>query len=154
VKGQGWQRAGGVRRTKREGSVLILLETGADRLRGPAMIAYIGELAVKRKKWLDQPTSRLVSPSPNRSGGHCYAVCGLCRAQGARHSGALASYVGFGLPAFLFMVTLSALYAASRDLPWVTSLFHGLQVVWSLSSQMPTYAFGRGTFADILGLFL
>jgi chromate transporter len=64
--------------------------------------------------------------------------------------GALASYVGFGLPAFLFMVILSSLYAASRDLPWVTSLFHGLQVIVVAVVANATYTFGRGTLRKYL----
>ena len=35
---------------------LSFLRLGLTAFGGPAMVAYIGELAVQRKKWLDQPT--------------------------------------------------------------------------------------------------
>ena len=129
-----------------KGLFLSFLRLGLTAFGGPAMIAYIGELAVKRKKWLDQPTFKsgvaLAQSIPGATAMQCAAYVGL-RVRGI--PGALASYVGFGLPAFLFMVILSALYAASRDLPSVTSLFHGLQVVVVAVVANATYTFGRGT---------
>jgi chromate transporter len=71
--------------------------------------------------------------------------------------GALASYVGFGLPAFVLMVLLSSLYAASRDLPWVSSLFHGLQVIVVAVVANATLTFGKaikGILASFVGLLL
>jgi chromate transporter len=125
---------------------LSFLRLGLTAFGGPAMIAYIGELSVKRKKWLDQPTFKtgvaLAQSIPGATAMQAAAYVGL-KARGI--PGALASYVGFGLPAFLFMVILSSLYAASRDLPWVTSLFHGLQVIVVAVVAHATYAFGRGT---------
>ena len=43
--------------------------------------------------------------------------------------GALATYVGFGLPAFLLMVAMAALYGRAHDLAMVVSAFRGLQVI-------------------------
>lgn len=54
------------------------------------------------------------------------AYVGL-RARGG--PGALAAYTGFGLPAFLLMLGLSALYFSTRDLPVVMAAFKGLQLV-------------------------
>ena len=125
---------------------LSFLRLGLTAFGGPAMVAYIGELAVKRKKWLDQLTFKtgvaLAQSIPGATAMQTAAYVGL-RVRGI--PGALASYVGFGLPAFLFMVILSSLYAASRDLPWVTSLFHGLQVIVVAVVANATYTFGRGT---------
>jgi chromate transporter len=61
------------------------------------------------------------------------AFTGL-RVRGFR--GAFASYVGFGLPAFLLMLLLSVLYAHYHDLSGVTPLFIGLQSSLSPSSYM------------------
>jgi chromate transporter len=134
---------------------LSFLRLGLTAFGGPAMVAYIGELAVKRKKWLDQPTFKtgvaLAQSIPGATAMQAAAYVGL-RARGI--PGALASYVGFGLPAFVFMVILSSLYAASRDLPWVTSLFQGLQVIVVAVIANATYTFGRGTLRNYLNALL
>jgi chromate transporter len=44
-------------------------------------------------------------------------------------SGAISSFVGFGLPAFLTMTVLSVLYVRMHDLPVVVSAFVGLQAI-------------------------
>jgi chromate transporter len=134
---------------------LSFLRLGLTAFGGPAMVAYIGELAVQRKKWLDQPTFKsgvaLAQSIPGATAMQTAAYVGL-RVRGI--PGALASYVGFGLPAFLFMVILSSLYAASRDLPWVTSLFHGLQVIVVAVVANATYTFGRGTLRKYWDFFV
>ena len=125
---------------------LSFLRLGVTAFGGPAMVAYIGELAVQRKKWLDQPTFKsgvaLAQSIPGATAMQSAAYVGF-RVRGI--PGALASYVGFGLPAFLFMLILSSLYAASRNLPWATSLFHGLQVIVVAVVANAAYSFGRGT---------
>jgi chromate transporter len=119
------------------------------------MIAYIGMMAVQRKKWLDQPTFKtgvaLAQSIPGATAMQSAAYVGL-RVQGI--PGALASYVGFGLPAFLFMVILSSLYAASRDLPWVTSLFYGLQVIVVAVVANATLTFGRTAFKGYMDVLV
>jgi chromate transporter len=44
-------------------------------------------------------------------------------------AGAAASFIGFGLPAFLLVTILSALYVRTSHLPAVVSAFDGLQVI-------------------------
>lgn len=111
------------------------------------MVAYIGEMAVQRKKWLDQPTFKtgvaLAQSIPGATAMQTAAYVGF---QTKGLFGALSSYVGFGLPAFVLMVFLSSLYAASRDLPWVTALFHGLQVIVVAVVANATLTFGRTAF--------
>jgi chromate transporter len=58
-------------------------------------------------------------------------------------SGALAAYSGFGLPAFILMLILSALYARFNSLPQFISLFNGLQVIVVAIIFHATYSFGR-----------
>jgi chromate transporter len=119
------------------------------------MVAYIGELAVKRKKWLDQETFKAGVAL-------CQSIPGATAMQAAAYvgfttrgmAGALASYVGFGLPAFLYMVILASLYARGRDLVWVMSLFSGLQVVVVAIVANATYTFGRTTIRCSRDVFL
>jgi chromate transporter len=68
------------------------------------------------------------------------AYVGL-RSGGVR--GAIASYAGFGLPAFLLMLALAVFYSGSRELPLVVSLFQGLQVMVVAIVANATFHFGR-----------
>jgi chromate transporter len=57
--------------------------------------------------------------------------------------GAAASFIGFGLPAFLFMMILSGLYARTHTLPSVISVFNGLQTIVVALVANATLSFGR-----------
>jgi chromate transporter len=108
------------------------------------MVAYIGDLSVKRKEWLDQETFKngvvLCQSIPGATAIQVAAYVGL---QTRGVVGALASYIGFALPAFIFMLGFSSLYAVSRNLPWVTALFAGLQVIVVAIVANATYVFGK-----------
>jgi chromate transporter len=134
---------------------LSFLRLGATAFGGPGMVPYIGELAVKRKKWLDEETFKagtvLAQSIPGATAMQTAAYVGL---QAGGVSGALASYVGFGLPAFLLMLVFSSLYAASRSLPWVASLFAGLQVIVVAIVANGTYTFGRSSLKHYVHVLL
>jgi chromate transporter len=108
------------------------------------MIAHIKELSVKRNRWLMDETFKdgvvLCQSMPGATAMQMAAYVGL-RAGGLR--GAITSYVGFGLPAFILMLALAACYAGSSGLPPVVSLFHGLQVVVVAIVANATFMFGR-----------
>jgi len=97
---------------------------------GPAMIVHIRELSTQRNQWLDENDFKngvaLCQSIPGATAIQAAAYVGL-RVRGI--SGALAAYVGFGLPAFIFMLFLSVLYAKFSNLPKFISLFNGLQVI-------------------------
>src|SRR5450759_527977 len=105
------------------------LRLGITAFGGPAMIAHIKELSVKRNKWLTEETFKdgivICQSVPGATAMQMAAYVGL-RLRGGR--GAVASYVGFGLPAFLLMLALAVFYSGSRELHLVVSLFRGLQV--------------------------
>jgi chromate transporter len=69
-------------------------------------------------------------------------------------AGALVSYVGFGLPAFLLMLGFSALYTVSRSLPSVASVFSGLQVIVVAIIANATYTFGRTSLKHYVHVLL
>ncbi|WP_319585779.1 chromate efflux transporter [uncultured Desulfobulbus sp.] len=116
---------------------------------GPAMIAYIRDMAVQKEKWLDQDSFKqgvaICQTIPGATAMQMAAYVGL-RAGGAW--GAIAAYVGFGLPAFVLMVLLSALYGQSHDLATVVSIFAGLQVIVVAMVAHATVHFGRSTLRD------
>ena len=95
---------------------LSFLKLGATSFGGPAMIAYIRKMAVEQKNWLNDDAFRagvaLCQIIPGASAMQMAAYVGL-RAGGV--SGAAAAFIGFGLPAFLMMMLLSArIYADAR----------------------------------------
>jgi chromate transporter len=62
--------------------------------------------------------------------------------------GALAAFVGFGLPAFVLMVGLSAAYQAGRDLGPVMAAFRGLNVIVIAIIANATLNFGRSSIKN------
>ncbi len=108
------------------------------------MTAYIRRMAVEQKKWLDDPTFRagvaLCQVIPGATAMQVAAYVGL-RTHGV--AGAAATYIGFGLPAFLIMISLSALYVRTHNLPIVVSLFSGLQAIIVAIIANATISFGR-----------
>ena len=120
------------------------LRLGITAFGGPAMIAHIKEMSVKRNKWLTEETFKdgvvICQSVPGATAMQMAAYVGL-RARGVR--GAIASYAGFGLPAFLLMLALAVFYSGSRELPLVVSLFRGLQVMVVAIVANATFLFGR-----------
>jgi chromate transporter len=123
---------------------LSFLRLGATAFGGPAMIAHIKALSVERKRWLDEDTFNdgivLCQSIPGATAIQMAAYVGL-KSQGI--VGALASYIGFGLPAFILMTALSIFYADVHKLPEVVSLFSGLQVIVVALVANATYTFGK-----------
>jgi chromate transporter len=111
---------------------------------GPAMVAQIRDLSTERNPWLDKNDFKngvaLCQSIPGATAIQAAAYVGF-RVRGI--SGALAAYIGFGLPAFIFMLLLSVLYAQFNGLPKFISLFNGLQVIVVAIIINATYSFGK-----------
>ncbi len=130
------------------------LKLGLTAFGGPAMVAYIRDLAVREKKWVSERDFRhgvaLVQTIPGATAMQAAAYAGL-RAGGP--AGALSAYTGFSLPAFLLMLLLSVAYRHGQDIPAVLALFSGLQVIVIAMVANATLNFGRKTlltWQDIL----
>jgi chromate transporter len=134
---------------------LSFLKLGLTAFGGPAMIAHIKELSVERKRWLDEDTYNdgivLCQSIPGATAMQMAAYVGL-KSQGI--VGALASYIGFGLPAFVLMLALSTLYADAHKLSMVISLFNGLQVIVVALVANATYTFGKSVHKGYLPSFI
>ena len=117
------------------------------------MVEHIRELSTQRNKWLDENDFRngvaLCQSIPGATAIQTAAYVGL-RARGI--SGALAAYIGFGLPAFIIMLFLSVLYDKYRILPLVTSLFNGLQVIVVAIIFSAVYSFGKGMIKNYINI--
>lgn len=129
---------------------LSFLKLGLTAFGGPVMVAYIRDLAVRKQRWLDERVFRdgiaLVQSLPGATAMQMAAYVGL-KTRG--FSGALAAYLGFGLPAFVLMVALSVLYVKARDLGSIISLFTGLQVVVVAIVANAAWVFGRETLGKL-----
>jgi len=125
------------------------LRLGATAFGGPAMVAYIRKMAVEKKQWLDDHSARdgvaLCQTIPGATAMQMSAYVGF-RAKGV--AGAAASFIGFGLPAFLFMMILSVLYARTHTLPEVVSIFSGLQAIIVAVVANATLSFGRSSIKN------
>ncbi len=122
---------------------------------GPAMVAYIRRMTVKDKGWVKEDSFKkgiaLCQTIPGATAMQAAAYSGL-RAGGPW--GAVAAYVAFGLPAFVLMATLSAMYIRAHDLPGVISLFSGLQVIVVALVANATINFGRRYLKGKQDIFL
>ena len=120
------------------------LRMGVTAFGGPAMIAYIRQRVIGEKKWLDpesfQDGVALCQAIPGATVMQMAAYIGL-KLRGVR--GAIVSFVGFGLPAFLLMSALSIAYSRTHSLPAVTSIFNGLQALIVAVMANATVAFGK-----------
>jgi chromate transporter len=76
------------------------------------------------------------------------AYSGLCL-RGA--PGAAASFIGFGAPAFIFMMVLSALYSKAEKLPFAVSAFGGLQAIVVSIVAAAAISFGKTYIKNLRG---
>ena len=110
------------------------------------MVASIRDLSVKSNQWVDDKAFKdgvaLAQSIPGATAMQMAAYVGL-RSRGI--GGALLSYVGFGLPAFVLMLILAAFYERSRNISQIISLFNGLQVIVVAIVAHALYFFGKGT---------
>ena len=108
------------------------------------MVAYIRKMAVEQKKWMDDASFRngvaFCQMVPGATAMQAAAYVGLM-ARGV--SGAAVSFIGFGLPAFLFMMLLSVFYIQAHNLPVVISAFNGLQTIIVSIVANAALSFGR-----------
>jgi chromate transporter len=125
---------------------LSFLRLGAVSFGGPAMVAYIKKLAVTRRKWVSEDDFQqgvaLCQAVPGATAMQCAAYAGL-RTRGL--GGAVAAYVGFGLPAFLFMLALSIAYRHAVNVRAVNSAMTGLRVLVVALIANATWTFGLAT---------
>jgi chromate transporter len=125
------------------------LRLGVTAFGGPAMVAYIRELAVAKKRWLSDQSfedgAALCQSIPGATAMQTAAYVGL-RSGGPL--GALATFAGFGLPAFGLMIVLSAAYQHSHDLRPVLAAFRGLHAIVIAIIANAALSFGRNTLKN------
>jgi chromate transporter len=129
---------------------LSFLLLGATAFGGPAMVEYIRRLSVEERGWLDERSFRdgvaLCTTVPGATAMQVAAYVGL-RIRGV--TGAAVSFVGFGLPAFLFMMVLSALYLEMRGIGMAITAFQGLKLLVVAIVAAAAVGFARDTLTGI-----
>lgn len=109
-------------------SAFLLL--GATAFGGPAMVPHIRTMAVEKKGWLDEGTFRNgIALCQSIPGATAIQMAGYVGYRLRGIPGAVAAYTGFGLPGFLIVLALSALYGEVSTLPLAVSLLQGLRAV-------------------------
>lgn len=110
------------------------------------MVVHIKRMAVGRHRWLEEDTFKdgvaVVQSIPGAIAMQMAAYVGL-KTRGLK--GAFLSYLGFVLPAFVLMTSLSYLYVEAHELPAFISIFDGLKVVVVAILASATVSFGRDT---------
>jgi len=105
------------------------LKLGLGAFGGPAMIAYIEDLAVTKKNWLDKKSFREgVAIAQVIPGATAMQVAAYVGWKARNTLGALVSYTAFVLPAFIFMFLLSIIYQKTHTFPQFISIFTGLRI--------------------------
>lgn len=117
---------------------------------GLAMTAHIRKHIVDKHKWLDgnnfDSGLALCQVIPGAIVMQLAAYIGL-KLKGVR--GAIVSFIGFGLPAFLIMFILSVLYKQSKNISGVEVVLSGLRVVIVAIVANAAYIFGKKNFKKI-----
>ena len=123
---------------------LAFLRLGLTAFGGPAMVAYIKELAITKNQWLSERSFKqgvaICQVIPGATAMQVAAYVGL-RAGGP--FGAIMAYIGFGLPAFFLMVFLAAFYQSAQEHATIVSIFSGLQVIVIALVANATLNFGK-----------
>src|SRR5664280_3598682 len=113
---------------------LTFLWMGLTAFGGLAMFAHVRKYIVDKKGWLDENTFdsglALCQVIPGAIVMQLSAYIGL-KLKGIR--GAVVTFIGFGLPAFLIMFILSVLYKQSQNISGVEMVLSGLRVVIAVS---------------------
>ena len=117
---------------------------------GLAMTAHIRRHIVDTRKWLDGSTFdsglALCQLIPGAIVMQLSAYIGL-KVKGVR--GAIVSFIGFGLPAFLIMFILSVLYKHSKNITGVETVLSALRVIIVAIVANAAYVFGKKNFHNV-----
>ncbi len=117
---------------------------------GVAMSAHVRKHIVDKKKWLDPNTFdsglALCQVIPGAIIMQLAAYIGL-KLKGKK--GAIVSFIGFGLPAFLIMFILSVIYKHSKNITGVEFVLNGLRVIIVAIVANAAYLFGKKNFSNL-----
>ncbi len=125
------------------------LRLGLTAFGGPSMVAYIRKMAVEDKQWLEKDSFgngvALCQIIPGATAMQAAAYVGF-KTRGIK--GAAATYIGFGLPAFILMTLLAAVYKSVINYPVSVFVFGCLQAIIVAIIANATISFGKVTLKE------
>jgi chromate transporter len=129
---------------------LSFLWIGFTAFGGAAMAVQLRKYVVEKKSWMDGKSFdsglALCQVIPGAIIMQLAAYIGL-KLKGVR--GAVVSFIGFGLPAFLLMLMLSVLYKYSKNITTAETILSGLRVIMVAIIGYAAYNFGKKNFRHI-----
>jgi chromate transporter len=131
------------------------LRLGATAFGGPAIVGHLKVGLVDRRRWLtDDEFAEGLALCQIIPGATMVQLCSYAGFRLRRVPGAVAAAAGFVLPAFLVMLTLTALYLRSGSLPVARALFQGLGAVVVAIVLNACLTLARSTLRGWQGLLL
>lgn len=128
---------------------LVFLRLGFTAFGGPATVAYIREVIVTKRRWVEDASFRegvaLCQSIPGATAMQTAAYAGLCA---GGPPGAAAAYLGFGLPAFGLMVALSCFYGQYHGVEMLASPLAGLRAATAAIMANAAWSFSAANARD------
>ncbi|MEO2117773.1 MAG: chromate transporter [Methanocaldococcus sp.] len=131
------------------------LKLGMVAFGGPIAIAYVREMVVDEKKWMDEKTFNngvaLAQIIPGASVMQVAAYVGFYL-RGV--IGALSAFMAYALPAFLMMLFLTIIYIHAKSIPKTVSIFEALRIIVVSLAANGTLNFGKKSIRTLADLIL
>jgi chromate transporter len=125
---------------------LSFFKLGCVAFGGPAMIVHIRKMAVEEKRWVSDDSFKtgiaLCQSIPGATAIQSTAYVGL-KIRGI--AGAVCAFISFGLPAFILMMALSALYVRFHETPSAIRALGGLKIIVVSIVAHATWSLGKTT---------
>jgi len=134
---------------------MSFLKLGMVAFGGPTAIAYVREMVVDEKKWMDEKSFNngvaLAQIIPGASVMQVAAYVGFYL-RGI--VGAFAAFMAYALPAFLIMLFLTIIYMHVKSLPKTVSIFEALRIIVVSLAANGTLNFSKKNIRTIGDVFL
>ena len=134
---------------------ISFLKLGLVAFGGPTMIAYVRDMVVDQKKWMDEKNFKngvaLSQVIPGASVMQVVAYVGLS-VNGI--IGAITAFTAFAFPAFLTMLFLTIAYVHLKSIPETATAFKALRIVVVALAANGTISFGRKNIKNLEDIFL
>ncbi len=131
------------------------LKLGMVAFGGPTAIAYVREMVVDEKKWMDEKSFNngvaLAQIIPGASVMQVAAYVGFYL-RGIL--GAFAAFMAYALPAFLMMLFLTIIYIHAKSIPKTVSIFEALRIIVVSLAANGTLNFGKKSIRTVADLIL
>lgn len=131
------------------------LKLGLIAFGGPTAIAYVREMVVDKKKWMDEKSfNNGVALSQIIPGASVMQVAAYVGLSIRGIAGAFAAFIAYVLPAFFMMLFLTIGYLYLKSIPETVSVFEALRIVVVSLAANGTLNFGKKSVKGIKDIFL